>query len=215
MSFVKWILGEAPGPIETISYIIKNKGTNTGDYGEYLTEYMFGNNNLQGYSKTLRNIYLPHKNGTTEIDILLVHEKGIFIIESKNYSGWIFGSENNRYWTQSLINKEKHKFYNPILQNKTHITALSNYLKIHPSFMKSYIVFSERCELKKIPNCTNEYTILKRDVLLKSLRNELNYRPQMFNQMQIDWIINRLTPFTNVSQDVKQQHINNIQNKIK
>ena len=44
----------------------------------------------------------------------MIHEKGIFVFESKNYSGWIFGSADQLNWTQSLQNGEKHHFYNPI-----------------------------------------------------------------------------------------------------
>lgn len=52
-------------------------------------------NRLEGQSAILQNCYLPLKNsGTTEVDLILIHESGIYVIESKNYSGWIFGSES-------------------------------------------------------------------------------------------------------------------------
>ena len=51
----------------------------------------------------------------------MIHEKGIFVIESKNYSGWIFGNERDKKWTQVLANGDKNYFFNPILQNKIHI----------------------------------------------------------------------------------------------
>ena len=53
--------------------------------------------------KFLFNLYIPKLNDeTTEVDVVLIHPKGFFVIESKNYNGWIFGSEKNRYWTQTL-----------------------------------------------------------------------------------------------------------------
>ena len=73
-----------------------------------------------------------------------------------------------------MINQHtKERFYNPIKQNRTHINALSNYLKIEKNQMKSYIVFSERCELKKVPENTDEYIILKRNNLLSHIRKEI------------------------------------------
>ena len=67
-----------------------------GRYGEKMTEWelnlvrLFGR---KGY--VLRNIYVPKNNGeTSEIDVVFITQKGIFVIESKNYSGWIFGDEN-------------------------------------------------------------------------------------------------------------------------
>ena len=58
---------------------------------------------LDGYKRYLFNLYIPKENGeTTELDVVLLHESGIYVFESKNYSGWIFGTETQRYWTQTL-----------------------------------------------------------------------------------------------------------------
>ena len=85
----------------------------------------------------LRNVYIPRRNGTTsEIDVLYITSKGLFVIESKNFSGYIFGNERYKYWTSTLYagknwagfkKVEKHKFYNPVWQNNSHINALRNY----------------------------------------------------------------------------------------
>ena len=54
-------------------------------------------------AKFLFNIYIPKKgNETTEIDVLMISSKGLFVFESKNYSGWIFGGDNQKYWYQTL-----------------------------------------------------------------------------------------------------------------
>ena len=53
------------------------------------------------------------KGKTTEIDLLMIHEKGIFVFESKNYSGWIFGSEDQLKWTQCFKSGQREHFYNP------------------------------------------------------------------------------------------------------
>ena len=42
---------------------------------------------------------------------------GVFVVETKNMGGWIFGSERNREWTQVFPNAEKYKFQNPLRQN--------------------------------------------------------------------------------------------------
>lgn len=125
---------------------------NIGNYGEYLTfSYL---ETLPGYNKIITNVYIPKNDDTTtEIDILMLNSTGIYVFESKNYSGWIFGDERNKNWTQSLKGKKKNQFYNPIWQNKAHIRALENILpKISSNRFYSYIVFSERCELKKVGN---------------------------------------------------------------
>lgn len=60
---------------------------------------------LKGHKRYLFNLYLPKENGeTTELDVVLLHESGVYVFESKNYSGWIFGTETQQYWTQTLSN---------------------------------------------------------------------------------------------------------------
>ena len=57
-------------------------------------------NNQPEYKKVLINIYIPNGNHTNEIDSILINNYGVFVIESKGYSGWIFGNETNKTWTQ-------------------------------------------------------------------------------------------------------------------
>ena len=67
-----------------------------GSYGEYLT-YKYLKDYESDGARFLYNCYLPKDNGeTTEIDVLMIHQSGIYVFESKNYSGWIFGSENQK-----------------------------------------------------------------------------------------------------------------------
>ena len=214
MGLIKCLIGEEPSIFEKLAFNIKHNG-DVGAYGEYLTQYLFNSVRFKGYYKTLQNIYVPYKDSTSEIDVLVVHKKGIYVIESKNYSGWIFGSENQQQWTQMLNKNTKEKFYNPVKQNKTHIKALSEYLQIEPSKMKSYIVFSERCELKKVPENTQEYVITKRNYLLDLINKDIEDKQDIFTNEEIDEIARKLEPLTNASQEVKDKHIENIEKKYK
>lgn len=73
--------------------------SNKGKYGEYLTYKKL--EQIKGMHKILTNVYLPTRNGnTTEIDLIYIHESGIYVLESKNYGGWIFGNEYDKSWTQ-------------------------------------------------------------------------------------------------------------------
>ena len=98
------------------------------------------------------------------IAVLLITIKGLFVFESKNYSGWILGSETQKNWTQTLPKgrgkNQKEYFYNPILQNKGHINTLKKILKQNVPIY-SIITFSERCTLKKVPAKTGFVKIIK------------------------------------------------------
>ena len=55
---------------------------------------------------TLNDIMIPTEYGTTQIDHVVVSPYGIFVIETKNYKGWILGDERADEWTQSLLGKK-------------------------------------------------------------------------------------------------------------
>ena len=105
----------------------------------------------------LNDLMLPTQYGTTQIDHVVVSPYGIFVIETKNYKGWIFGHENSEDWTQSLLGKkrawgwssEQHKFRNPIRQNQAHIRAIKSLLAELGDFQIIPIVaFSNSADLK-------------------------------------------------------------------
>lgn len=165
--------------------------------------------------KILRNVYIPKDNGeTSEIDVLFITQKGIFVIESKNYSGWIFGSENQYKWTMMLPNKEKHSFYNPIKQNHTHMKWLKNYLGIEieiPLF--SLIVFSERCELKKVTVENPDIKVIKRDCTYATIRDIWNEKEDMLSDEEVEAVYQKLKKLTKISNTEKETHIQNIKQK--
>jgi hypothetical protein len=139
-----------------------------GKYGEYLSFNIL--EKINGASRILTNVYLPKGNGeTTEIDLVYIHETGIYVLESKNYSGWIFGNGTHTQWTQVLAyGKEKYHFYNPIMQNNKHISALKNQTKQFkdlPFF--SVVVFYGNCELRDISFVPNGTFVVKSNRVLE------------------------------------------------
>lgn len=99
----------------------------------------------------MKDLILHNSNGyTSQIDHIVISEYGIFVIETKNYKGWIFGNEKSDNWTQVIYN-EKHYFRNPIKQNYSHICALKNILSDFPKIeYYPIIVFSKNATLKRI-----------------------------------------------------------------
>ena len=78
----------------------------------------------------INNVTLPTDNGTTQINHINVSRFGIFVIATKNMSGWIFGDEKSPQWTQSLSGGRKFKFQNPLHQNRRHVKTLEAFLGI-------------------------------------------------------------------------------------
>lgn len=161
--------------------------------------------------KFLFNLYVPRDNGkTSEIDVVMFHPKGLFVIESKNYSGWIFGNEYNKQWTQTLPvgrrRSHKERFYNPIMQNATHIRAIRRYIDdTIPIY--SIIAFSDKCTLKEVTVKSNVivtyYSNLQREIEYKlSEINNYSMTPELLNETY-----NKLLQYANADDYIKFQHI--------
>lgn len=107
--------------------------------------------------------YIRKSSGTyTQIDLVVAVSQGLLVFEIKDYSGWLFGNYRQKYWTQILAyGKEKHRFFNPIMQNNIHINAIRENLHRNPDIpIFSIIVFYGNCELKDVTTASdNEYLI--------------------------------------------------------
>ena len=191
---------------------------NTGRYGEYLTYKYLKHFETNG-AKFLFNTYIPKENGeTTEIDILMICSKGIFVFESKNYSGWIFGSENQKNWYQTLPNgrgpSHKEHFYNPIMQNRSHIKHLKALLGEQVP-MRSIVVFSDRCTLKSVQIKSNDISVINRCSVypvVSEICNQISF--DLLSESDIMNLYNKLFPYTQVDAIVKAQHIANIHSNL-
>lgn len=117
--------------------------------------------------KVVNNVVLNTGGRISQIDHLVVSDYGIFVIETKNYKGWIFGDENSEYWTQVLY-KRKEKFYNPIRQNFGHILALKNRLGEFPDTKYiPIIVFLPKAKIKVSTSTEVTYTYKLLNVIRK------------------------------------------------
>lgn len=97
--------------------------------------------------KKFHNLIIPSNNGTSQIDHLVISPFGVFIVETKNYKGWIFGSENQRQWTQTLY-KEKYRFQNPLKQTYRQKKVLSKFLDLEEALIHTIVYFVGDCKLK-------------------------------------------------------------------
>lgn len=97
--------------------------------------------------RILKDIVIPAYDGTTQIDQIVISKYGIFVLEIKNYKGWIFGQERDAKWTQSFVS-QKHTFQNPLLQNYKHIKSLQELTGLSQDKFRSLIVFSGEVTFK-------------------------------------------------------------------
>ena len=125
------------------------------------------------------NVIVPTHNGTTQIDHIVLSRFGIFVIETKNINGWIFGNEKSKYWTQIIYGK-KYKFQNPLHQNYRHTKALASYLRTDHNNLHSVVFFiGDTAELK---------TDLPSNVMTSGLSKYIKrFRSNIFSESELDY----------------------------
>ncbi len=99
----------------------------------------------------------------SQVDHIVLSEYGIFVIETKNWSGWIFGNKENKHWTVVYKGGSKRQMYNPVRQNWGHIYALVNFLNIPKEKFHNIVCFIGSAEFKTpIPEfCTKPIGAIK------------------------------------------------------
>ncbi|WP_245890155.1 nuclease-related domain-containing protein [Rummeliibacillus pycnus] len=153
--------------------------------------------------------------GYSQIDHVIITPYGIFVIETKNYQGTIYGEKNRKTW---LING-KFKMMNPLLQNYGHMQAIKDEIdkKFHEHFI-SIVSFTKRCTLKIDPNLqkiqSNELVIY--DILLSEVINRkiailkmLHNQPVLTND-EIEKIYNTLSQSNVLDPSIRKQHVEKI-----
>ena len=120
-----------------------------GRFGEVLVSKATLRRLDPGRYKVFDDLVLPRPDGrgTTQIDHVVASPFGIFVIETKNFAGWIFGDENARHWTQVIYGK-KCRFQNPLHQNALHVRALAAATELPPSCFQNLVFFAGEATLK-------------------------------------------------------------------
>lgn len=155
------------------------------------------------------DLYVPKRNGKlTQIDHVLLSPYGIFVIETKNYTGWIFGQEQQKNWTQRIYKKKTH-FYNPIMQNLSHVKALKCYVEMDVPIY-SIIVFSDVATLKfKEP--FQQANVIQNKQLKRTIKQ---YTACQISSQQVSYIVQLLQLLVPVSRkqrnEIKEQHLQHV-----
>lgn len=164
-------------------YILcKHEGYQNGELAEYDVIRILKDSGIPPET-IFHNLYVAKTGGKyAQVDVVVPIDVGVLVFEIKDYKGWIFGNANNKYWTQVKdYGKTKCRFFNPIIQNLTHINALQNQqeqLFRVPFF--SIIVFSTTAKIKnKIDLPGNTFIIYPYEIpeLIKYIRSKYNPAP--------------------------------------
>jgi restriction system protein len=118
-----------------------------GKLGESKVNFSIGLLLNRRVYRLIKNVTLPVGSGTTQIDHIVVSPYGIFVIETKNMKGWIFGDSHEANWTQ-VIYRRKERFQNPLRQNYKHVKVVQDLLNLEPRQVFNVVVFVGDCTFK-------------------------------------------------------------------
>jgi len=175
-----------------------------GKIGEYVVAFILRRLPKSKYI-VINDIVLETKDGTTQIDHIVLSKYGIFVIETKNYKGWIYGNEYAEKWTQNLFG-HKYYFLNPIKQNYGHLKTLEILLNIEEAKFFPIVVFSLSSTLKGNYKSPVLYT-LSINKYIKKQKNELILD-------DIDEIKNKILSANINTKEIRKKHVDNIRKKI-
>lgn len=155
----------------------------------------------------INDLLLKTSRGTTQIDHVVISKYGIFVIETKNYTGWIYGGENAENWTKNVYGN-KYSFRNPLKQNYAHIKALMEILGIPSSSVFIPIVaFSNQADIKV--QCSKE--VINFYELIRAISC---YQQERLTDTEVQQYVHKLSNLTEYTREEKKEHISNIQNEI-
>lgn len=153
----------------------------------------------------INDIIIPNGNGgTSQIDHILLSRFGIVVVETKNYSGRLYGNASQQYWTQVLAyGNTKNKLYNPLLQNKTHIYNLKQIVGNKIDFYSCIVILRANLDYLEI---TDEIFTLRE--LKDSLNEEL--KKDNYDDEIIRIAYEKLIDYKNNPIATTKEHVKNI-----
>ncbi|MCR6850102.1 nuclease-related domain-containing protein [Bacillus sp. IBL03825] len=176
--------------------------------GERLVKRILGKLDPKSYY-VLHDVTVHTEYGdTTQIDHIVIAETGVIVIETKNYEGWIYGSEKSARWTQGIFRK-KSSFQNPFRQNYKHIKAIEWVMEQQLPCI-SIAAFHPKCSLKRVNVHSKDKHVLYYNDLKKCIESYINLR---LTKDEVEHIYQTILRANITGKDIEKKHVKYLQNR--
>lgn len=190
----------------TVKWYRKNKTKQIGKKGEKDVSKILRQIAKKNRWKVIDDLYLPLYDKTTQIDHLIIAPFGVLAVETKALNGEIYGGPNDQNWTQ-IIGEKKHRFYNPLLQNKAHIDCIRHILRkenVYKVEIESLVVFSSKHAELIIPS---GMPVISLDLLKKYLKKS---RFHQDNGINVETVYSTLLKHQVTDKNLLKNHNDNV-----
>ncbi|AFQ19719.1 nuclease-related domain-containing protein [Bacillus thuringiensis] len=179
-----------------------------GKAGEKLVKRILGKLDSEGYC-VLHDVTVYTEYGdTTQIDHIVISETGVFVIETKNYEGWIYGTEKSARWTQGIFRK-KSSFQNPFRQNYKHIKAIEWVMEQQLPCI-SIAAFHPKCSIKRVHVPSKDKHVLYYNELQKCIES---YTDVQLTNDEVQHIYQTISRADITDKDIEKKHVKYLHNK--
>ncbi len=155
------------------------------------------------------DLILPtRRGGLTQIDHVILSPYGLFVVETKDYSGWIFGDAASAKWTVSYRGGRKRQFQNPLRQNFAHVKAVEDWLGVPATVVHGLVFFVGEATFKtEVPD----------GVLLGGLASRIkSYQDRVFDEATLARLQNRLEEAQEMdSASLRERHLSKVSQRRK
>lgn len=154
--------------------------------------------------RVLNDLVLNDSHGLHQIDHVVVSPYGIYVVETKNYTGSVIGDAKYANWLL-YVGGQKRKFHSPLRQNYGHIKCLQELLGLDESMFVSIVCFANRTKVKVTVHSDCEFVVHTDD-----LRSTVLNHPQS-RGLDAEGIAQKLQMLNVTDKKIRKQHVKQLQ----
>lgn len=152
------------------------------------------------------DVYIEVEGRSVQIDHVIISRYGVFVIETKNYTGWIYGTDRSEFWTKNMYGN-KYQFRNPLKQNYSHMKSLQTLFGIPENKFVPIVIFLNGATLKCHTNGIVIYSHQLKDVIF-------SYSTPILSHEEVQQLSVQLSSACIVDKEQKKKHIHKVKEQI-
>lgn len=163
-------------------------------------------------AKLITNLYIPHEcdTGYSEVDIVMIHETGVYCIECKNYTGSLIGDLSKDKIQQRYEGSKCFTIYNPIKQNNTHVFNVRRVLGDR-YFVHNCVIFAKDIHIPQVRGTSVFFIGCISDLWM--LLEDVSSKKAILTNQDMNKIYNTLNEYCDTNEKIRQNHMKYVENR--